>query len=65
MRSRPVDFTLVNPQPKYQPVKLIEPPPLGYIHVGAAVAPPVRRIPRPGSSPNKKALLARLKNLRH
>jgi SRSO17 transposase len=60
-----VDFTLVNPQPKYQPVKLIEPPPLGYIHVGAAVAPPVGRIPRPGSSPNKKALLARLKNLRH
>jgi hypothetical protein len=31
-----VDFTLVNPQPKYQPVKLIELPPLGYIHVGAA-----------------------------
>jgi hypothetical protein len=58
-----VDFTLVNPQPKYQPVKLIEPPPLGYVHVAAAVEPPAGRIPRPGSSPGKKALLARLKDL--
>jgi hypothetical protein len=60
-----VDFILVNPQPKYQPVKLIEPPPLGYIHVSAAVEPPAGRIPWPGSSPDKKALLARLKDLRH
>jgi hypothetical protein len=28
-----VDFTLINPQPKYQPVKLIEPSPPGYIYV--------------------------------
>jgi hypothetical protein len=58
-----VDFTLVNPQPKYQPVKLIEPPPLGYIHLAAVVAPPAGRIPRPGSSPRKTMLLTRLKDL--
>jgi hypothetical protein len=58
-----VDFTLINQQPKYQPVKLIEPSPLGYIHVAAAVEPPAGRIPWPGSSPDKQALLARLKNL--
>jgi hypothetical protein len=58
-----VDFTLVNPQPKYQPVKLIEPPPLGYIHLAAAVASPAGRIPRPGSSPRKTVLLTRLKDL--
>jgi hypothetical protein len=58
-----MDFKLVNPQPKYQPVKLIEPPPFGYLHVAAVVEPPAGRLPRPGSSPDKTALLARLKAL--
>jgi hypothetical protein len=54
---------IVNPQPKYPPVKLIEPPSLGYLHVAAAVDPPRGRIPFPGNSPQKAALLTRLRSL--
>lgn len=56
--------TIVNPQPKYSRVALIDPPPLGYIHIAAAVEPPRQPGPPfPGRSAEKKALLARLKTL--
>jgi hypothetical protein len=58
-----MDLRIVNPQPKYPPVKLLEPPPFGYIHVAAAVRPPTGRMPRPGRSPERTALLSRLKPL--
>jgi hypothetical protein len=48
---------IVNPHPNYPPVKLIEPPSLGYLHVAAVVDPPRGRIPFPGKSPQKAALL--------
>jgi hypothetical protein len=54
---------IVNPQPNYPPVKLIEPTPLGYLHVAAVVDPPRGRIPFPGNSPQKAALLTRLTSL--
>jgi hypothetical protein len=54
---------IVNPQPNYPPVKLIEPAPLGYLHVAAVVDPPRGRIPFPGNSPQKAALLTRLTSL--
>jgi hypothetical protein len=58
-----MDLKLVNPQPKYAEVTLIEPPPLGYIHVAATIAPPRGRTPFPGRSPQKAALLTRSKFL--
>jgi hypothetical protein len=54
---------IVNPQPKYPPVKLIEPAPLGYLQVAAAVDPPRGPTPLPGKSPQKAALLSRLTSL--
>jgi hypothetical protein len=54
---------IVNPQSNYPPVKLIEPPSLGYLHVAAVVDPPRGRIPFPGKSPQKAALLSRLTSL--
>jgi hypothetical protein len=56
---------IVNPQPNYRPVKLIEPPSLGYLQVAAVVDPPRGRIPFPGKSPQKAALLSRLTSLAH
>jgi hypothetical protein len=58
-----MDLEIVNPQPKYGKVTLIEPPPLGYLHVAAAVDPPRGRTPFPGNSPQKAALLTRLRSL--
>jgi len=58
-----MDLEIVNPQPKYPPVTLIEPPPLGYIHVAAVINPPRGRAPFPGKSPQKAALLGRLQSL--
>jgi hypothetical protein len=58
-----MDLQLVNPQPRYAEVALIEPPPLGYIHVAATVDPPRGRTPFPGRSPQKAALLTRLRTL--
>jgi hypothetical protein len=46
-----MNLRIVNPQPKYPPVQLIEPPPLGYILVAAAVDPPRGRVPFPGQEP--------------
>jgi hypothetical protein len=57
-----MDLKIVNPKPRYGRVRLMEPPPLGYIQVAAAVEPPTRG-PLPGLSANKRALLANLKSL--
>jgi hypothetical protein len=57
-----VDPKIVNPTARYGRVRLMEPPPLGYIHIGAAVEPPTRG-PVPGGSVAKRALLANLKSL--
>ena len=54
-----MDLQLVNPQPRYAKVTLVEPPPLGYIHVAATVDPPRGRRPFPGRSRKKAALLTR------
>ncbi|MER7754220.1 hypothetical protein [Kitasatospora sp. NPDC097643] len=56
--------TIVNPHPAYRPVLFVDAPPTGYLHVAAAVQPP----PQAGppflrSSPERDALLARLKPL--
>jgi hypothetical protein len=58
-----MDLQIVNPKPKYQKVTLIQPPPLGYIHVAAAVDPPRGRTPFPGRSLQKAALLTQLQSL--
>lgn len=57
-----MELKIVNPKPRYGRAPLIEPPPLGYIQVAAAVEPPSRG-PLPGRSPRKQALLATLKSL--
>jgi hypothetical protein len=58
-----MDLKLVNPQAKYAKITLIDPPPLGYIHLAAAVDPPPGPTPIPGNSPRKAALLIRLGSL--
>ena len=58
-----MDLKLVNPQAKYAKVTLIDPPPLGYIHLAAAVDPPSGPTAIPGKSPRKAALLIRLRSL--
>jgi hypothetical protein len=58
-----MDLQLVNPQAKYPKVTLLQPPPLGYIHVAATVGPPPGRTPFPGRSPQKATLLNRLGSL--
>ncbi|MGH3328836.1 MAG: hypothetical protein ACRDPT_13775 [Streptomycetales bacterium] len=59
-----MDLEIVNPQPKYPPVQLIDPPQLGYIHVAAAVGPPAQPGPPvPRRSREKTALFTRLKSL--
>jgi hypothetical protein len=57
-----MELRIVNPNAKYGTARLIEPAPLGYIHVAAAVEPPSRG-PLPGRSQAKAALLANLKTL--
>jgi hypothetical protein len=54
---------LVNQHPKYSPPRFVEPPPYGYIYIGAAVEPPKGRAPLPGRSAQKTELLARLGGL--
>lgn len=52
---------IVNQSAKYRPPRLAKPPASGYLHLAAAVEPPRGRIPRPGDSPAKQALLGTLK----
>ncbi|RSM80884.1 hypothetical protein DMH04_28605 [Kibdelosporangium aridum] len=56
-----MNFTEVNADPRYQPPRFIDPPPFGYLHLAAAVAPPAGRAPFPRTTPRKAALLTELK----
>jgi hypothetical protein len=58
-----VEITLVNPNPKWTKSHLIEPTPLGYIHIGIDVEAPTRPGPVLRTTGRKKALLGRLKEL--
>jgi hypothetical protein len=58
-----MDLTIVNADPRYAAVKLIEPTTLGYIHIAAEVAP--RRLPFLPHRHEKSALLRKLKELAH
>jgi len=58
-----MELTIVNADPKYAAVKLIEPTTLGYIHIAAEVAP--RRLPFLPNRREKSALLKKLKELAH
>jgi hypothetical protein len=56
-----MELTIVNPQPKYSRVRLMEPPPTGYLLLAAVVEPTIGRTPFPRRSPRKTALLTELK----
>lgn len=56
-----MELRIVNENPKYPPVKLIEPTTLGYIHLAAVVQP--RKSPFMPIGRKKKQLIARLKYL--
>jgi hypothetical protein len=53
---------LVNPNPRYRPATLVEPPASGYILLSADVAP-AGRAPVPGRSETRTALLGHLRTL--
>jgi hypothetical protein len=53
----------VNPESRYSPPPFVDPPPYGYVHLGASVEPPKGRAPFPGRSRHKKELLSRLSSL--
>lgn len=54
-------FSMVNASPKWPKSTLIDPSPLGYVHIGAAVEPRSGPGPVLRMSSNKKALIGRLK----
>jgi hypothetical protein len=56
-----MELTIVNPDPKYARVRLLEPPPTGYLLLAAVVEPPLGRTPFPRRSPRKAVLLSELK----
>src|SRR5262245_18616434 len=58
-----MELEIVNPQPKYPPVTPIDPAPNGYVQLSAVVDPPRGRVPFPGRSPRKTALLTQLTRL--
>src|SRR5262245_4108438 len=58
-----MELRIVNENPSYPPVKLIEPTTLGYIHLAAVVQP--RKIPFMPMRHEKAQLLERLKHLAH
>jgi hypothetical protein len=51
---------LTGPVEGYSPPPFVDPPPYGYIYIGASVEPPRRRAPFPGRSRKKNELLAHL-----
>ncbi|MFI9361936.1 hypothetical protein ACIG5E_12875 [Kitasatospora sp. NPDC053057] len=57
-----MQFELLNPSPKYPRARLVDPPPYGYLHLAAAVAPPGGP-PLVRADPARSALLDRLKPL--
>ena len=58
-----MELQIVNATPKYPPVKLIEPTPLGYIHIAAVVHP--RPMPLMPNGREKSELLSRLRERAH
>jgi hypothetical protein len=56
-----MEAEIVNPQPKYQRVALIEPASAGYLHITALVEPTLGRTPIPRRTAHKAALLSELK----
>src|SRR5260370_30424388 len=59
-----MELKIVNPDPKYSPVKLVEPTTLGYLHIAAEVRP--RRLPflqRLPAGREKSELIGRLQEL--
>ncbi len=56
-----MELRIVNENPKYPPVKLIEPTTLGYIHLAAVMQP--RRVPFMPTGREKAQLLTTLKHL--
>jgi quinol monooxygenase YgiN len=58
-----MQLELLNQRPKYSRPRLAEPPPWGYLHLGAEVEPPTGRVPFARTSDHKTALLERLKEL--
>jgi hypothetical protein len=61
-----MELNIVNPDPRYSPVNLIEPTTLGYIHLAAEVKPrpmPPQRLPFVPNGREKTELLSRLKML--
>lgn len=61
-----MELTIVNPDPRYAPVTLVEPATLGYLHIGAEVRPrglpPLQRLP---AGREKAELLRTLHELAH
>ena len=55
-----MSLQLMNQESKYAPPRFVEPPPYGYVHLGAVVEPPKGRAPFPGRSSRKTELLNRL-----
>ncbi|HWE64903.1 MAG TPA: hypothetical protein VHB98_24580 [Chloroflexota bacterium] len=59
-----MELTIVNPDPRYSPVKLVEPTPFGYLHIAAEVRPrrlpPLQRLP---AGREKAELIGRLQEL--
>src|SRR5215204_5675166 len=61
-----MELNIVNPDPRYSPVNLIEPTTLGYIHLAAEVTPrpmPPQRLPFVPNRREKTDLLGKLKML--
>ncbi|HEY7223661.1 MAG TPA: hypothetical protein VH561_08750 [Micromonosporaceae bacterium] len=58
-----MDLQIIGPQDRFPKARLTQPPPFGYIHLAAAVEPPIGRAPFPRSSSGKSELLQRLKDL--
>ncbi|MGH3264276.1 MAG: hypothetical protein ACRDNS_20035 [Trebonia sp.] len=57
-----MELQILNPSPKYAPPEFVPPPSAGYLHIGAAVAPPVGP-PFVRRDPRRTALLDRLKHI--
>jgi hypothetical protein len=58
-----MEVKLQNRHDSYARPTFVDPPPLGYLYVGAAVEPPKGRLPFPGCSARRKELTAHLKSL--
>jgi hypothetical protein len=61
-----MELNIINPDPRYSPVNLIEPTTLGYIHLAAEVRPrpmPPQRLPFVPNGREKTELIGRLKML--